>query len=96
MVMKFKVMDYVGGNGNIWKRAIRLTNGLRGEPQEAVEVYWWCREQFGMNSEGPEQFGMNSEGPTSHGVRWCCSRDGYSAYYFRNSEDCEWFLLRWS
>ena len=84
--MKFKVMDYVGGNGDIWKRCIRQTNSLRGKPQEAVEVYRWCREQFGMNSEGP----------TSHGVRWCSSRDGYSAYYFRDPEDCAFFLLRWS
>ena len=81
--MKFKVVDYVGGNGDIWKRAIRQTNGLRGKPQEAVEVYRWCREQFGPV-------------PTDITARWCCSHDGYSAYYFRNPEDCEWFLLRWS
>ena len=84
--MKFIVVDYVGGNGNTWKRAIRLTNGLRGAQQEAIEVYHWCREQFGVNSESTNLVD----------TRWCCSRDGYSAYYFRNSADCEWFLLRWS
>lgn len=86
MVMKFKVVDYVGGNGKPSIRCIRVTNALRGKPQEAGDVLCWCRDQFGTNTEGTG----------SSDYRWCVSRDGYSSYYFRNPEDCEWFLLKWS
>ena len=81
--MKFKVVDYVGGNGDIWKKCLRLTNPLRGKPQEVDEVIRWCEEQF-----GPRVRDITA--------RWSFSRDGYSAYYFRNQQDCEWFLLRWA
>jgi len=83
MVMKFKVDDYVGGNGDIWKRCIRVTNPLRGKPQEADQMILWCEQQF-----GPRVRDITAT--------WSVGRDGYSSYYFRNSEDCEWFLLKWS
>jgi hypothetical protein len=83
MAMKFKVMDYVGRNGDIWKRCIRQTNPLRGKPQDADEVIRWCEQQF-----GPTIWNITAT--------WSVGGDGYSSYYFRNPEDCEWFLLRWS
>ena len=82
MVMKFKVVEHVI-NGESWKRAIRMTNAIRGKPQEADEVYRWCNKQFGPV-------------PSDNTVKWCCSYDGYSAYYFRDPADCAWFLLKWS
>ena len=83
--MKFQVMDCIGGNGDIWKRCVRMTNPLRGKPQEADQMILWCEEQFG---------------PRVHDITatWSVGRDGYSysSDYFRNPEDCQWFLLRWS
>lgn len=51
-------------------------------PEEVPDVLGWCEDTFGLRS-----FHIDSV------IRW-----GYSGgdIWFRNREDVDWFLLRWS
>ena len=52
----------------------------------ADEMRRWCEKQFGLY----EKLNLAED------RRWSISLDGHSTFFFRNPEDCEWFLLRWS
>lgn len=84
MVMKFRVSNHRRSNGTVWKKVL-FESGTPWASNQS-ELYHWCTEQF-----GPFEPAVLPEDR-----RWSISLDTWSTYYFRNAEDCEWFLLRWS